>query len=61
MMMRMRIGEDDDDVEEDQDDHHRDDNLAVDVPLQHWMALTEDHQRTHLKKLFSQVFTSQCL
>ena len=50
MMMRIRIGEDDDDVEEDQDDHYRDDagdsnddNLAIDVPLQHWMALTEDH------------------
>ena len=50
MMMRIRIGEDDDDVEEDQDDHYlydvddRDDgDLAVDVPLQHWMALTEDH------------------
>ena len=42
--------EDDDDVEEDQDDHYLDDaddrddyDLAVDVPLQHWMALTEDH------------------
>ena len=64
MMARIRIGEDDDDVEEDQDDHYRDDagdkddyNLAVDVPLQHWMALTEDHQRTHLKN----AFTSQCL
>ena len=47
MMVRIRIGEDDDDVEEDQDDHYRDDrddgDLAVDVPLQHWMALTEDH------------------
>ena len=49
--MRIRIEirieeEDDDNVEEDQDDHYRDDandNLAVDVPLQHWMALTEDH------------------
>ena len=63
MMIRIRIEirieEDDDDVEEDQDDHYLDDaddrddyDLAVDVPLQHWMALTEDHQRTHLKNSF---------
>ena len=51
MMKRITIEirievDDDDDVEEDQDDHYRDDandNLAVDVSLQHWMALTEDH------------------
>ena len=45
--MRIRIERDDDNVEEDQDDHYRDDadvrDLAVNVTLQHWMALTEDH------------------
>ena len=57
--IRIEVDDDDDDVEEDQDDHYRDDaddrddyDLAVDVPLQQWMALTEDHQRTHLKNCF---------
>ena len=55
MMKRITIEirievDDDDDVEDDQDNHYCDDaddrddyDLAVDVPLQHWMALTEDH------------------